>query len=72
MRRFALGFAHPGQSAPSLDLAGYRALCPEHEREKFKRLALLRKAIAKMQEIARRYPGLFAHWRYATAPAMTW
>ncbi|WP_431775324.1 group II intron maturase-specific domain-containing protein [Streptomyces cucumeris] len=41
-------------------------------RRKFKRLAPLRKAIAKMQEIARRYPGLFAHWRYVTASAMTW
>jgi hypothetical protein len=27
-RRFAMGFAHPGQSDPPLDLAGYRAAPP--------------------------------------------
>ncbi|MFE8950460.1 group II intron maturase-specific domain-containing protein [Streptomyces sp. NPDC007856] len=32
-------------------------------RQKYKRLAAKRKAIAKMQEIARRYPRMFAHWR---------
>jgi RNA-directed DNA polymerase len=32
-------------------------------RQKYKRLAARRKAIAKMQEIARRYPRMFAHWR---------
>lgn len=32
-------------------------------RQKYKRLAAKRKALAKMQEIARRYPRMFAHWR---------
>ncbi|MCC2280717.1 hypothetical protein LKL35_35805 [Streptomyces sp. ET3-23] len=31
-------------------------------RQKYKRLAAKRKAIAKMQEIAQRYPRMFAHW----------
>lgn len=35
-------------------------------RRKYKRLAAKRKAIAKMQEIARRYPRMFAHWRCTT------
>jgi RNA-directed DNA polymerase len=36
-------------------------------RQKYKRLAAKRKAIAKMQEIAQRYPRMFAHWRCTTA-----
>jgi RNA-directed DNA polymerase len=32
-------------------------------RKKYKRLAAKRKALVKMQEIARRYPRMFAHWR---------
>ncbi|MCX5078639.1 reverse transcriptase domain-containing protein [Streptomyces sp. NBC_00513] len=32
-------------------------------RQKYKRLAAKRKALAKMQEIARRHPRMFAHWR---------
>jgi RNA-directed DNA polymerase len=32
-------------------------------RKKYKRLAAKRKALVKMQEIARRYPRIFAHWR---------
>ena len=32
-------------------------------RKKYKRLAAKRKALAKMQEIAQRYPRMFAHWR---------
>ncbi|GAB2837941.1 group II intron reverse transcriptase/maturase [Streptomyces daliensis] len=32
-------------------------------RRKYKRLAAKRKALAKLQEIARRYPRMFAHWR---------
>ncbi|WUW68302.1 group II intron reverse transcriptase/maturase (plasmid) [Streptomyces sp. NBC_01455] len=36
-------------------------------RQKYKRLAALRKAIAKMQEIAQRQPRMFAHWRCTTA-----
>ncbi|GGV97767.1 group II intron reverse transcriptase/maturase [Streptomyces gelaticus] len=32
-------------------------------RKKYKRLAAKQKALAKMQEIARRYPRMFAHWR---------
>ena len=35
-------------------------------RQKYKRLAAKRKALAKMQEIARRYPRMFAHWRLTT------
>ncbi|WP_326601808.1 group II intron reverse transcriptase/maturase [Streptomyces sp. NBC_01800] len=34
-------------------------------RKKYKRLAAKRKALAKLQEIARRYPRMFAHWRLA-------
>ncbi|WP_405747168.1 hypothetical protein OG422_28970 [Streptomyces sp. NBC_01525] len=36
-------------------------------RQKYKRLAAKRKAIVKMQEIAQRYPRMFAHWRCTTA-----
>ncbi|MFE9613725.1 group II intron reverse transcriptase/maturase [Streptomyces sp. NPDC006012] len=36
-------------------------------RQKYKRLAPKRKAIAKFQEIAKRYPGMFAHWRVTMA-----
>ncbi|WP_327577427.1 MULTISPECIES: group II intron reverse transcriptase/maturase [unclassified Streptomyces] len=36
-------------------------------RHKYKRLSANRKATVKMQEIARRYPRMFAHWRYTTA-----
>ncbi|MFB7632352.1 group II intron reverse transcriptase/maturase [Streptomyces sp. NPDC056149] len=32
-------------------------------RKKYKRLTAKRKALAKLQEIARRYPRMFAHWR---------
>ncbi|MEU2264739.1 group II intron maturase-specific domain-containing protein [Streptomyces sp. NPDC019645] len=32
-------------------------------RQKYKRLAAKRKALAKLQEIARRYPCMFAQWR---------
>lgn len=39
-------------------------------RQKYKRLAPKRKAIAKLQEIAKRYPGMFAHWRVTMAIAM--
>lgn len=35
-------------------------------RQKYKRLAPHRKALAKLQEIARRYPRMFAHWPYVT------
>ncbi|WP_372412444.1 reverse transcriptase domain-containing protein [Streptomyces luteireticuli] len=41
-------------------------------RQKYKRLAAKRKAIAKMREIALRHPHMFAHWRHATAPASAW
>ncbi|WP_046509096.1 group II intron reverse transcriptase/maturase [Streptomyces odonnellii] len=40
-------------------------------RQKYKRLAAERRAIAKMQEIARRYPRMFAHWRCTIAAVMT-
>jgi RNA-directed DNA polymerase len=39
-------------------------------RRKYKRLAAKRKAIAKLQEIARRYPRMFAHWRLTTDAVM--
>jgi RNA-directed DNA polymerase len=32
-------------------------------RKKYERLSAKRKALAKLQEIARRYPRMFAHWR---------
>ena len=32
-------------------------------RKKYKRLSAKRKALAKLQEIAKRYPRMFAHWR---------
>ncbi|MET7355551.1 group II intron reverse transcriptase/maturase [Streptomyces mirabilis] len=32
-------------------------------RQKYKRLKAKRKAVAKLREIARRYPRMFAHWR---------
>lgn len=35
-------------------------------RQKYKRLAPHRKALAKLQEIAHRYPRMFAHWPYVT------
>ncbi|MFF2464160.1 group II intron maturase-specific domain-containing protein [Streptomyces mirabilis] len=35
-------------------------------RQKYKRLAAKRKAIAKMLEIAHRYPRMFVHWRCTT------
>jgi RNA-directed DNA polymerase len=41
-------------------------------RKKYKRLAAKRKAIAKLQEIAHRYPRMFAHWRCTTTPASAW
>lgn len=34
-------------------------------RKKYERLAAKRKALAKLQEIAERYPRMFAHWRLA-------
>ncbi|MFE3652061.1 group II intron maturase-specific domain-containing protein [Streptomyces sp. NPDC059152] len=40
-------------------------------RQKYKRLAAERKAITKMQEIARRYPRMFAHWRCTVAAVLT-
>ncbi|MES9512180.1 group II intron maturase-specific domain-containing protein [Streptomyces sp. NPDC000609] len=40
-------------------------------RQKYKRLTAERKAIAKMQEIARRYSRMFAHWRCTIAAVMT-
>ncbi|MGY1496869.1 group II intron reverse transcriptase/maturase [Streptomyces sp. QTS52] len=38
-------------------------------RKKYERLRAKRKAIAKMREIAQRYPRMFAHWPWATASA---
>jgi RNA-directed DNA polymerase len=41
-------------------------------RQKYKRLAAKRKALAKMQEIARRYLRMLAHWRLtATVSAVS-
>ncbi|WP_344393121.1 group II intron maturase-specific domain-containing protein, partial [Streptomyces aureus] len=36
-------------------------------RRKYERLAPKRKAIAKLQEIEKRYPRMFAHWRVTMA-----
>ncbi|MBT2487735.1 group II intron reverse transcriptase/maturase [Streptomyces sp. ISL-96] len=41
-------------------------------RRKYRRLAPLRKAIAKLQEIAKRYPRMFAHWPDTTLAALAW
>jgi RNA-directed DNA polymerase len=41
-------------------------------RRKYRRLAPLRKAIAKFQEIAQRYPRMFAHWPDTTLAALAW
>ena len=35
------------------------------DRKKYERLAAKRKALAKMQEIAQRYPRMFAHGAYS-------
>ncbi|GAA0921865.1 MULTISPECIES: group II intron reverse transcriptase/maturase [Streptomyces violaceusniger group] len=40
-------------------------------RKKYKRLSARRTAIAKMQEIARRYPRMFAHWHCTTVAVST-
>ncbi|MFE6548232.1 group II intron reverse transcriptase/maturase [Streptomyces sp. NPDC057746] len=40
-------------------------------RQKYKRLAAKRKAIAKMQEIAQRYPRMFTHWRLTADAVLT-
>ncbi|MFD3780192.1 group II intron reverse transcriptase/maturase [Streptomyces sp. NPDC058612] len=41
-------------------------------RQKYKRLAAKRKAHAKLQEIAQRYPRMFAHWRYTASVSSAW
>ncbi|MFJ9753137.1 group II intron maturase-specific domain-containing protein [Streptomyces chartreusis] len=41
-------------------------------RRKYRRLALLRRAIAKFQKIAQRYPRMFAHWPDTTLAALAW
>jgi RNA-directed DNA polymerase len=41
-------------------------------RQKYKRLVALRKAIAKMQEIAKRYPRIFAHWKWTVTASSAW
>ncbi len=41
-------------------------------RRKYRRLAPLRRAIAKFQEIAQRYPRMFAHWPDTTLAALAW
>jgi hypothetical protein len=38
-------------------------------RQKYKRLAAKRKALAKLREIAQRYPRMFAHWRHTARAA---
>jgi RNA-directed DNA polymerase len=38
-------------------------------RQKYKRLAAKRKALAKLGEIAGRYPRMFAHWRHTALAA---
>ncbi|MEU8523963.1 group II intron reverse transcriptase/maturase [Streptomyces sp. NPDC048577] len=41
-------------------------------RQKYKRLAAKRKALAKLREIAQRYPRMFAHWRHTAKAASGW
>lgn len=41
-------------------------------RRKYRRLSPLRKAITKLQEIAQRYPRMFAHWPDTTLAALAW
>jgi RNA-directed DNA polymerase len=41
-------------------------------RQKYKRFAAKRKALAKLREIAQRYPRMFAHWRHTTRAASGW
>jgi RNA-directed DNA polymerase len=41
-------------------------------RRKYKRLAGLRKAVECMQGIAKRYPRLFAQWRWVTEASVAW
>lgn len=41
-------------------------------RQKYERLAPLRKALAKLREIAQRYPRMFTHWRCTTVAASGW
>ncbi|WP_338672688.1 group II intron maturase-specific domain-containing protein [Streptomyces sp. SCSIO 30461] len=41
-------------------------------RQKYKKLAALRKALQKMWEIADRYPRMFAHWRWPTVASVAW
>jgi aryl-alcohol dehydrogenase-like predicted oxidoreductase len=41
-------------------------------RQKYKKLAALRKALRKMWEIAERYPRMFAHWRWSTIASSAW
>lgn len=41
-------------------------------RKKYKRLAALHKALGKMQEIAKQYPRMFAHWKVTTAASSGW
>ncbi|MFG1955629.1 group II intron reverse transcriptase/maturase [Micromonospora sp. NPDC048830] len=41
-------------------------------RRKYKRLAALKKAIQKMQEIAKRYPRMFAQWKWTGTASSAW
>ncbi|WP_327378875.1 group II intron reverse transcriptase/maturase (plasmid) [Streptomyces sp. NBC_01216] len=41
-------------------------------RQKYKRFAAKRKALAKLREIAKRYPRMFAHWRHTARAASAW
>jgi hypothetical protein len=41
-------------------------------RSKYRRFRALKKAIAALQRAARRALGLFAHWKWVTAPSSTW
>jgi group II intron reverse transcriptase/maturase len=41
-------------------------------RKKYERFAALRKAIRRMQMIAKWYPGMFAHWRWISTAASAW
>ncbi|WP_326610826.1 group II intron reverse transcriptase/maturase [Streptomyces scopuliridis] len=41
-------------------------------RNKYKRFRATRKAIAALQRVAKRRPGMFAQWRWTSSPSLAW
>jgi RNA-directed DNA polymerase len=60
------------RSAMSPLLARINAYLVRWIRRKYKRLAALKKAIAKMQEIAKRYPRMFVQWKWTVTASSAW